>query len=154
MTLFKENKTAELSRATGRVALCITEMPPPLLFALTSAALSPGSNGMAPPLCLPSPTLGKWGSVCLLFWKAVCPVYHCHSTETHRKKWSSVGGGLLSNLFCFGLYDHGPHVASTPPWTHTSPSLPFGHRQPLYRLTPAAKICVCAANGGPGTAPN
>lgn len=29
MTLFKENKTAELSRATGRVALCITEMPPP-----------------------------------------------------------------------------------------------------------------------------
>ncbi|CAF99043.1 unnamed protein product [Tetraodon nigroviridis] len=41
------------------------------------------------------------------------------------------------------------HVASTPPWTHTSPSLPFGHRQPLYRLTPAAKICVCTANGGP-----
>lgn len=69
-------------------------MPLPLFFALTSEALSPGSNGMAPPLCLPSPTLGKWGSVCLLFWRAVCPVYHCQRTDTHRKKRGSwrVGG--------------------------------------------------------------
>lgn len=68
----------------------------------------------------------------------------------------SGGGeeGLPTNLSCFGLYDHSPHVATTPPWTHTSPSLPLGHRQPLYRLTPAAKICVCAANGGPGSALN
>lgn len=63
-------------------------------------------------------------------------------------------GAVLSGVSCSGLYDHGPHVASTPPWTHTSPSLPFRHRQLLYWLTPAAKICVCAANGGPGTAPN
>lgn len=75
------------------------------------------------------------------------------NTQKEVEMWG-MGWGLLSNLFCFGLYDHGPHVASTPPWTHTSPSLPFGHRQPLYRLTPAAKICVCAANGGLGTAPN
>lgn len=47
---------------------------------------------MAPPLCLPSPTLGKWGSVCLLFWKASWPVYHCQSTETHRK--SGIWGGV------------------------------------------------------------
>lgn len=48
---------------------------------------------MAPPLCLPSPTLGKWGSVCWLFWKALCPVYHCQRTETHRKSsiWWGVG---------------------------------------------------------------
>ncbi|KAK5857126.1 hypothetical protein PBY51_010392 [Eleginops maclovinus] len=64
------------------------------------------------------------------------------------------GGALMSNLSCFGLYDHRPHAANTPPWTYTSPSLPFAHRQPLYRLTPAAKICVCAANGGPGGAAN
>lgn len=63
-------------------------MPP---SASASAALSPGPNGMAPPFCLPSPTLGKWGSVCLLFWKAVCPVYHCQSTETHRKRWTEGG---------------------------------------------------------------
>lgn len=64
------------------------------------------------------------------------------------------GGGLLSNLSRFELCSHRPHVASTPPWTHTSPSLPFGQRQPLCRLTPATKICVCAANGGLGTALN
>lgn len=33
--------------------------PLSLPFASALAALSPGSNGMAPPLCLPSPTLGK-----------------------------------------------------------------------------------------------
>lgn len=69
-------------------------------------------------------------------------------------KRGGLGGALPSNLSCFGLYDHGPHVASRPPRAHTSPSPPFGHRQPLYRLTPAAKICVCAANGGRGAAPN
>lgn len=75
--------------------------------------------------------------------------------HTERGGRVGVGGGVvLSNLSCFGLYDHGPHMASTPPWTHTSPSLLFGHRRLLYRLTPAAKICVCAANGGPGGAPN
>lgn len=67
--------------------------PPPFpVFASNSAALSPGSNGMAPPFCLPSPTLGKWGSVCLLFWKVMCPVYHCHSAETHKKR--RTQGGL------------------------------------------------------------
>lgn len=152
MTLFGENKAAVLSLLGWEP---LVECPsgvvnwPPVLPALESAALSPGSNGMAPPLCLPSPTLGKWGSVCLLFWRVVRPVYHCHSTEREGQ-----GGALLSNLSFSGLYDHGPHVASTPPWTHTSPSLPFGHRRPLYRLTPAAKICVCAANGGLDRTPN
>lgn len=87
MTLFWENKTAELS-PLGRGPL--VEWPP--LFSSASAALSPGSNGMAPPLCLPSPTLGKWGSVCLLFWMVVCPVCHCQSTETQKEEdWE---GGL------------------------------------------------------------
>lgn len=53
-------------------------------------------------------------------------------------------GALLSNLSCFGLYDHRPHVASTPPETHTSPSLPCGHgnlfigslRLPRYASAP------------------
>lgn len=97
MTLFwrKQNSRAVPSwlGAPGRVALCTSEMPPTPFSPSASAALSPGSNGMAPPLCLPSPTLGKWGRVCLLFWKAVCPVYHCQSTETHRKR-RIEGGGL------------------------------------------------------------
>lgn len=75
------------------------------------------------------------------------------TSQKHTERGGSRGAPL-SNLSCFGLYDHGPHVASTPPRTHTSPFLPFGHRRPLYRLTPAAKICVCTANRGLGKAPN
>lgn len=75
------------------------------------------------------------------------------TSQKHTERGGSRGAPL-SNLSCFGLYDHGPHVASTPPRTHTSSFLPFGHRWPLYRLTPAAKICVCTANRGLGKAPN
>lgn len=69
---------------------------------------------------------------------------------SHHKKEKDWAGGVvgelcLSNLSCFGLYDHKPHVASPPPCIHTSPYLPFGHRQPLYGLTPAAKMWVCTA---------
>lgn len=147
MTLFWENKTAELSLPSQGAP--VVEWPsgpvncsPPSRSA--SAALRPVSNGMAPPLCLPSPTLGKWGSVCLLFCRAVCPVYHCHITETHRKR-RTEGGSAVQSVLLWALRPR-PHVASTPPWSHTSPSLPFGHRRLLYLLSPAAKMCVCAAN--------
>lgn len=105
MTLFKENKTAEPSPFGG------CPPPPPLsLFALTSATLSPGSNGMAPPLCLPLPTLGKWGSVCLLFWKAACPVYHCQSTET------LVGWGWRWGVVCCPICPALGFTTTGPTW--------------------------------------
>lgn len=84
----------------------------------------------------------------------LCGPFITVRAQKHTERVVYGGELLLSNLSCFGLDNHRPHVASTPPWTHTSPSLPFGHRQPLYRLTPAAKICVCTANRGPGMALN
>lgn len=73
---------------------------------------------MAPPLCLPSPTLGKWGSVCLLFCRAACPVYHCHSTETHRKEWSDGEwrwGSSVQSVLLWALRPRAPRgECSTP----------------------------------------
>lgn len=109
MTLFWENKKAELSPLSWRpVVEWSGALVKPLLAASASAAaLSPGSNGMAPPLCLPSPTLGKWGSVCLLFWKAACPVYHCHITETHRKR-RIEGGSAVQSVLLWALWPRAP----------------------------------------------
>lgn len=68
---------------------------------------------------------------------------------TERKNWSCGGVGGVCCPICpaLGLTTTGPTWRTPHPRPHASPSLPFGHRQPLYRLTPAAKICVCAANG-------
>lgn len=156
--LRKQNSKAVPSwlGASGRVALCSDEMPP-LPFSLPQLQQHWGQALMGWHLLYACPR-SHWGneavSVCCSgrLWVPFITVKAQKHTEKGGLK--GVGGALLSNLSRFGLYDHGPHVASTPPWTHTSPSLPFGHRQPLYRLTPAAKICVCAANGGPGRAPN
>lgn len=130
----------------------------PSLSILPSAGLKPVSNGMAPTLRLPSPTLKKGGRLCLLFWMAVRPVYHCHFPKKGGPRgWCKVGcwGVLPDNLSCFGvLRPRGPHVAKPPPCTNASPYLPFGHRRPLYWLTPAAKMCVCTANWGLGGVPN
>lgn len=132
----------------------------------------PLCTGEMPPFSLPQPQQ-HWAQA-LMGWHLLyaCPRPHwgneavsvCCSgrlcvpfitvTEQRHTKREGLGGGSAVQSVLLWLYDNGPHVASTPPWTHTSPSLPFGHRQPLYRLTPAAKICVCAANGGPGRAPN
>lgn len=107
MTLFCENKTKQGICPLFRWGHWWSVIPP-LFFALTSAALSPGSNGMAPPLCLPSPTLGKWGSVCLLFWKALGPVYHCQSTETHRNSSMWWGGAVVQSVLLWALQPQAP----------------------------------------------
>lgn len=94
-TFFKKTKQHNrcLLARGPRTRVALSSPPFTPLFASTSAALSKGSNGMAPPLGLSSPTLGKWGSVCLLFWKAACLVYHCQRTETHKKKRIEKGWG-------------------------------------------------------------
>lgn len=138
-----------------------------------SGATPPGPTVPPPPTLLPQPEQ-HWAQA-LMGWHLLyaCPRPHwgneavsvCCSgrlrvpfitvrAQKHTERRRLRGGGVCCPICpALGFTTHGPHVASTPPWTHTSPSLPFGHRQPLYRLTPAAKICVCAANGGPGTAP-
>lgn len=155
MTLLWENKTAELSPLSmGPVVewpLCTSEMPPHPSF-MPQQHWAQALMGWHLLYACPRPHWGNEAvSVCCS--GGLCVPFITVTAQKHTER-GGLWGALLSNLSCFGLYDHRPHVATTPPWTHTSPSLPFGHRRPLYRLTPAAKICVCAANGGSGRTPN
>lgn len=77
--LWQSIRWRQNSRAGG--GFYIEWSPPSHPSILPSAGLKPVSNGMAPTLRLPSPTLKKGGRVCLLFWMVVRPVYHCHFTR-------------------------------------------------------------------------
>lgn len=63
------------------------------------------------------------------------------------------GGSAVQSVLLWALRLRAPRgeYPTLDPYISISAS---GHRQPLYRLTPAAKICVWAANGGPGRSPN
>jgi len=104
---FSANKTAELASlgwgAPGRVVLCTVKRPRP-----NNLAKQHWTQSLMGWHLLSACSRPHWGneavSVCCSGW--LCVPFITVKSQKHTKKRSGVP--LLSNLSCFGLYDHRP----------------------------------------------